>query len=74
MPTIQKTIEHYERLGVSVNGNPRFRFTFTERRQLLLRRGEPGDARGLDRRPGADARRTHPPHARGEPCLTSRPP
>jgi hypothetical protein len=30
MPTIQKTIEHYERLGVSVNGNPRFRFTFTD--------------------------------------------
>lgn len=30
MPTIQKTIDHYERLGLSVNGNPRFRFTFTD--------------------------------------------
>ena len=25
-----KTIDHYERLRSSVNGNPRFRFTFTD--------------------------------------------
>jgi hypothetical protein len=25
-----KTIDHYERLNSSVNGNPRFRFTFTD--------------------------------------------
>jgi hypothetical protein len=28
--TVTKTIESYERLRSSVNGNPRFRFTFTD--------------------------------------------
>jgi hypothetical protein len=30
MPTIQKTIEHYDRLRSSTNGNPRFRFMFSD--------------------------------------------
>jgi hypothetical protein len=28
--TVTKTIESYERMRSSVNGNPRFRFTFTD--------------------------------------------
>jgi hypothetical protein len=30
MPTVQKTIDHYDRLRSTSYGNPRFRFTFTD--------------------------------------------